>query len=60
MLLSASASMVADINLATATSNVSSLADLGNGKAVFFAADGFHGEEPYVTDGTAAGTTAWR
>src|SRR6185437_3603170 len=56
MLLSASAAMVADINTTTASSNVSSLADLGNGKSVFFANDGYHGEEPYVTDGTAAGT----
>ena len=57
MLLSASAAMVADINQTTASSNVSSLANLGNGKVVFFANDGYRGEEPFVTDGTAAGTT---
>jgi len=56
MLLSASATMVADINQSTADSNVSLLASLGNGKVVFFASDGFHGAEPFVTDGTAAGT----
>ncbi|HEX5244753.1 MAG TPA: ELWxxDGT repeat protein, partial [Tepidisphaeraceae bacterium] len=57
MLLSVSASMVADINQATADSNPSVYGDLGNGKTVFYANDGFHGQEPFVTDGTAAGTT---
>lgn len=29
---------------------------LGNGKAIFIADDGVHGEEPWVTDGTPEGT----
>src|SRR6185437_1335649 len=56
MLLSVSATMVADINATTTDAHVVSLADLGNGKVVFYANDGVHGEEPFVSDGTAAGT----
>ncbi len=48
--------LVDDINPGSASSFLSGLTDLGNGKAVFEANDGIHGFELWVTDGTAGGT----
>ena len=51
--------MLKDINTAgagAAASDPQNFTDLGNGKAVFWADDGVHGNELWVTDGTDAGT----
>ena len=50
-----SVSLVADLNTNTASSSPFGIADGGNGRAFFFANDGLHGEEPYITDGTSLG-----
>src|SRR4051812_29222041 len=51
--------LILDINAAQSGfggSNPSNFTPLGDGRALFVANDPIHGNEPWVTDGTAAGT----
>lgn len=48
--------LVKDIRPGTSSSGPFNITAIGNGKAIFRANDGEHGIEPWITDGTEAGT----